>query len=469
MLEFIPQYFTKRAIRLYLILMFVVSILFISRVLPVLWIFFGLLAVVAFFHFSNKLTIKWQSSSSFFFEKKLFKYALLIRIGWVVFSYFFYYFMTGTPFNFDAADALFYHDNAQWVARSIAQWDMSGYFAFWEGQYSDVGFPVFLGIQYWLTGDSILLSRVVKAVLGAATVVLTYRIAQRNFGDEVAKMSGIMLMLLPNSIFYTGIHLKEVEMVFLSTLFIERADDILRNVKINVRKIAVLLAVVIVLFFFRTVLGAAALFALLTALIMTERRVSKVLNRWFTMLWVVAAIVYFLGGSIATEVEQVWEQRIENQEASMEWRAQRLGGNQFARYASSAIFAPAIFVIPLPTMVNVPPQRNQMMLNGGNYVKNILAFFVIFAFFHIVKFGKIRENLLITSFLLGYLMIIAFSAFAHSERFHQPALPLLVVFAAYGIRHISNKEKKYFDIYQLIIAAAIIAWSWFKLAGRGEF
>ena len=468
MLEFIPQYFTKKAIRLYLILMVLVSILFINRILPILWMLFGLLAVVAFFHYSNQLSTKWQSYSSYLFEKKLFKYALMIRIGWAVFSYLFYYIMTGTPFNFDAADAMFYHDNAKWVASSIAQFDMSGYFEFWKGQYSDVGFPVFLGVQYWLTGESILITRIVKAVLGAATVVLTYKLTQRNFGEEVGRMAGVMLMLLPNSIFYTGLHLKEVEMVFLTMLFLERADDILRNAKINVRKIAVLLTVVVILFFFRTVLGAAALFALLTALVMTERRVSKVANRWFTTLWVIATIIYFLGGSIATEVEEIWEERTQNQEQSMEWRAQRIGGNQFAKYASSTIFAPAIFVIPLPTMVNVPSQRNQMMLHGGYYVKNILAFFVMFAFFHILKSRKIRENLLLSSFLLGYLMIIAFSAFAHSERFHQPALPLIVVFAAYGIRHVTNKEKKYFNYYQLLIGAAIIAWSWFKLAGRGE-
>lgn len=37
-------------------------------------------------------------------------------------------------------------------------------------------------------------------------------------------MAGIFYMLMPNLIMYTGSHLKEAEMVFLTVAFIERAD-----------------------------------------------------------------------------------------------------------------------------------------------------------------------------------------------------------------------------------------------------
>ena len=60
-----------------------------------------------------------------------------------------------------------------------------------------------------------------------------------------------------------------------------------------------------------------------------------------------------------------------SQQQSMEWRAEREGGNQFAKYASKSIFAPMIMVIPFPTMVETPGQENQRMIHGGNYVKNI--------------------------------------------------------------------------------------------------
>ena len=127
----------------------------------------------------------------------------------------------------------------------------------------------------------------------------------------------------------------------------------------------------------------------------------------------------------------------------MEWRAKREGGNKFSTYASGAVFAPMIFVIPFPTMVETPGQENQRLIHGGNYVKNILAFFTMLALFLLIKEGKWRDHLLIGSFTIGYLAVIALSAFAQSERFHQPALPFVLIFAAYGISRSEKKTKKY--------------------------
>ena len=125
-----------------------------------------------------------------------------------------------------------------------------------------------------------------------------------------------------------------------------------------------------------------------------------------------------------------------------------------------------IFVIPFPTVVD-SQQENQEMMNGGNFDKNILAFFVMFALFLIIKEGKWRDFTLIGTFMIGYLIIIAFSAFAQSERFHLPSLPFEIMFAAYGISRMDKKTVKYFNVYTLIVFGLIIGWSWFKLSGRG--
>lgn len=118
-------------------------------------------------------------------------------------------------------------------------------------------------------------------------------------------------------------------------------------------------------------------------------------------------------------------------------------------------------------MVNTPGQENQQLIHGGNFDKNILAFFVMFAMLIIIKTGKWRDYVLIGSFTISYLIVIALSSFAHSERFHQPAMPFLMIFAAYGISQVTNATKKYYMWYIAVLFLAIIAWSWFKLAGRG--
>ncbi|MGC3978985.1 MAG: hypothetical protein QM751_12645 [Paludibacteraceae bacterium] len=85
----------------------------------------------------------------------------------------------------------------------------------------------------------------------------------------------------------------------------------------------------------------------------------------------------------------------------------------------------------------------------------------------IIKTKRWREYLFIGTFTIGYLIVLALSAFAQSERFHQPALPFILILSAYGVSEITRKTKKYFTWWLMLIFVAIVGWSWFKLAGRG--
>ena len=465
MLNYFPKYFTSKAIYLYIGALLVVSAVFFSHSMYWYWYIFGVITVVGFFYFSNTLTKRWSRLTSKSFTKKLFVTALILRVVWVVFSYFFYTAMTGQPFEFKAADAHMYHVAAGDLAtRGFDHYES----ALWGMGLSDRGYPTYLGVIYMLFGQSIFIARLIKALLGAFTVVLIYRLASRNFGENVGRIAGIFCMLMPNLIYYCGLHLKEAEMLFLAVAFMERADYAMRSSKFGFANLALPILLAGTLFTFRTVLGAVALFAFITALMFSSARTIKKSGRRLMLIaWVAIAVVYFMGGRIATEIEEVWEARSGSQQNSMEWRAKREGGNQFAKYASGAIFAPLIVVIPFPTVINVETQQNQQLIHGGYYVKNILAFFVMFALFWFLKTGKWRDHLLLISFPLGYLIVIALSAFAHSERFHLPALPFLLILAAVGVSQQTNKSKKYYLWYLVFIFAAIVGWSWFKLAGRG--
>ncbi|MDD3320943.1 MAG: hypothetical protein PHS59_05815 [Paludibacter sp.] len=467
MLNFFPKYFTSKAITLYLVVLVLCNILFLNSFLSPLWWAFGIVEVIGFFYFSNQLTRNWSNYSPKKFGKKLFQTALIIRICWVIFSYFFYQIMTGSPFEFDAGDAKGYHEEAVWIVQMINGGGLQPYFDYIRGRYSDMGYSFYLGWQYWITGNSIFIARLLKALYGAFTCVLVYRLAGRSFGEDVARMAAIFCMLMPNLILYTGLHTKEVEMVLLTVWFVERADALIRGKKFSLNTLWPTLLLAGSLFFFRTVLGATALFALFTTLMFTSTKVLGVGKRIVLVMWVVVAVAYFMGGTVANEIESVWQSRKANQETSLDFRENRIGGNKLSKYAGAAVFAPMIFVIPFPTIVETPNQQNMKMINGGNYVKNIMAFFVIFAFYWVIKNKKWRDYLLIGSFTVGYLIVLAMSAFAQSERFHQPILPFILIMSAFGISLISNKEKKYFTWWMALIFVAIVAWSWFKLAGRG--
>lgn len=464
MYKYLPKIYSDSSIGLYAGVLILCNALFFSHILSVAWWLFGLVEVIAFFYFANQLTRQWGRLSLKRFPKKLFATALIIRIVWVIFSYFFYSWMTGKPFEFSPGDAMFYHNTASELAQ-VGYAHINGVFG--GTDISDMGYATYLGSVYMIFGNGVIIPRLIKAVLGSLTAVLVYRLATRNFDEPTGRMAGIFCMLMPNLILYTGMHLKEVEMVFLAMAFLERADFLIRSKQFNMLNIATPLLLAGLMFFIRTVLGVTALFALITTLLLTPNNILGMGRRMVIITWAAITIGYFVGGRIAVQVEEMWQSRTQTQETSLQWRSERVNGNVFAKKVGAAVFAPLIFTIPFPTLVETPQQENQKLINGGNFVKNILSFFVILAVFIIIKENRWRDYLLIGSFTIGYMIILAFSAFAQSERFHQPVIPMEMIFAAYGLSLMNKKRQRLFNWWQVFLFGAILFWSWFKLAGRG--
>ena len=214
-------------------------------------------------------------------------------------------------------------------------------------------------------------------------------------------------------------------------------------------------------------MGAVMFAALVGALILST---SKQLQTWKKVLYgsIFAAWMFAtVGVEIVQETQELWEGRSSNQVEGYEWRAGIEGGNQFAKYASATLFAPAIFTIPFSSMVSIPYQENQMMMNGANFIKNIMSGFTIFALFVLLFSGDWRKHVLPIALTCGYLVVLVFSNFAHSERFHFPALGFELMFAAYGVTLMKNKHKRWYVIWLVGIGVANFAWAWIKLAGRG--
>jgi 4-amino-4-deoxy-L-arabinose transferase-like glycosyltransferase len=446
--------------------MVAVMVLFNAFILPTTYIILGFIEAVGFFYFANLQTIRWGQTAEKSFLRHIFFLALVLRIIYVVFNYFFMIYETGIPFEHAAADVLFYDSAARLGADQIAAGNYRLY-DFFGVPLSDSGEVTYLSYVYAIFGKSIMFARLLKALWSALTCVLIYKLAKRNFGEQVARMATLFCVFMPNLIYYTGTHLKETEMTFLMVLFVERLDDLLRNRKFKILNMLVPVLVVAVLFTYRTAVGITAIMSFFTTLVFSTKRVMNFGRRMILIVWVASVVVFFWGGQIQMEVEGLWEGRLTNQSVSMQDRATMKGGNKFVENLSAAVFVPLIFVIPFPTVVNIEMQHFQMMINGGNFVKNLMAFFVLLALYHLVKTGKWRDYTLIGSFMLFYLIIIAFSKFAAVERFHLPIIPFFMTFAAYGVSLITNKTKKYYNIYIVLLFVAIIGWSWFKLGGRG--
>ena len=423
----------------------------------------GIVWVLLFFLLSTQFSKKWLGFEEKKYVRKLFLTALVLRLIWVVFSYFFYTIKTGIPFEFGSSDALAYHDAAVWY-REIG-WSATIDFLFAQS-YSDAGYPIYLTALYSITGPNIFVTRIVKAFLSAWTCVLIYKLAKRNLGEEAGRMAGIFCALSPNLVIYCGMHLKETEMIFLAIASLERADSLLRQRKINIWNIVLTVLLIVSLFFFRTVLGASVVFAFFTALVFSSTSVMTKWNRTILVLWAVIAIAVMAGGTIANEVEGYWNSRGTNQ--SLKRQQQVNKGVKWAKYATGTVMAPMMFVMPFPTMVDVDEQYNQQLVNSGNYVRNFMGIFVIMAVFNALFIKRNwRDFSLIGSFVVAYLGIICSSGFANSERFLLPGLPILLMMAAYGITLVDARTYKYVRMWYILLPIMVVGWAIFKLGSRG--
>ncbi len=473
-----PKWLSQYAIATYLLALAVMMLFYSTSSLPWYYMLSGVVSVLVFFLYGRKLaqdTSVANIKKAKNFEKRIFLIAFIPRLLFMLLIYRIFMEYYGDAFGFENADAAYYDELGQFVAGLIENGNFHFYdeISHWSGSddLADMGYGVYVGFIYWLTGNSIIAVRLLKCVWSSFTAVLIYRLTKRNFGEQPARIAALFVALWPNFWYYCSAHLKEAEMVFLAVLFVEQADQMLRSRKFTAWKVAPVLLLAAALFTFRTPLAIVAIVALLFSLIMSSSRVVSWAKRIIVGALAVVLIVVTMGNRIEEQSHKLVEQQqTDYQQVNMKWRVERENGNSFAKYAGATVFAPLIFTIPFPTMVRpFEGQEVQQLNHGGNFIKNILSGFVLFALIMLLLSGKWREHLLPLSFLLGYLVVLVFSAFAHSERFHQPIMPFELMFAAYGLSlALSHRRYKRWCLYWCaLMFIAAVAWNWFKLAGRG--
>lgn len=464
MISFFPNQIASKGIYLYLGSLAAVTLVFHRYAMGIEYIALGVMWVVGFFLLTSLCSKKWGTLVEKQFLWTLFFTSLGLRWAWVIFSFFFYTVKTGMPFEFSAADSLMYWDESAWLAGE--KWaTIRDYLFVNRKTVSDSGYIFYLTYLCKIMGTDVIPVRLFNAVLSAGTVLLIYLLAKRNIGETGGRLAAIFACFMPNLIYYCGLHLKETVMIALVVAFLERADYLLRSRRYNVLTIAVPILLAAILFTFRTVLGATAIFSLATAIVFTSTQIVGRRKRTLLIVWGLLAVLTLWGGTARTEAEGLWEMRFENQDAKR--AAQTAQGNRWAKYATGTVMAPIMFVMPFPTMVDVDEQYNQQVVSGGNYIRNFLGGFVIIALFSAVFVNKNWRNLLlIGSFVIVYLGIISASGFANSERFLLPALPGLLIIAAYGVTRLDAKNYRIIKVWYWVIPAMILGWAFFKIGSR---
>lgn len=269
---------SKNAIAVYLLALVGVSLMYSAYSMPWYYMLAGVVGVLAFFQYGGKVivdtsNIKIRREKAF--EKRIFITALIPRLIVVLLIQILFSSIYGDAFGFENADAVYYDDLGKDLAAALRIGEFrlmvdrtSNYI-----DISDMGYSIYLGFIYWLTGDSVLVVRLLKCLWSSLTVLLIYRLAKRNFGEQTGRVAAIFVALWPNFWYYCSAHLKETEMVFLGVLFVEQADQMLRSRQFTAWKVIPILLIAAALFTVRTPLAIVALLSLVFSVVMSSTRV----------------------------------------------------------------------------------------------------------------------------------------------------------------------------------------------------
>lgn len=437
----------------------------------------AVISVLLFFYGSNTMSQSWANTKEKVFLRNVFVVGLVVRLLWVIYCYFFfnldhYGFIYG-----DDADTGWYmdfgKDLSRWLARDTHM-TLSQIIDYNCSAIDDVGYPMWLGVIYLIVGvdNDVFIPFIIKCIIGAYSAICIYHVAKRHFGEGTARMATVFVALNPNLIYWSGTMFKEVEMVFLCCLCVDLVDRTFSSGnRLSFKGLLPGVLIGIYLFFFRAPLAIVIFLAMFSHIVMASNRVMSAGKKIIAGMMVGVVLLIGMGDRLRTQAESlVSTVQSGKQDVNMQWRSERKGGNAFAKYAGRAVFAPLIFTIPFPTFnMSNESQILQMQLSGGNYIKNILSFFVILVMFLMLISGEWRRHVFILAYTLGYLMSLVLSNYAHSSRFHMPIWPFLMLFAAYGIQLAKSNQKyrRWFTIALIFEVLACLAWNWFKLKGRG--
>jgi hypothetical protein len=460
------RYISVYGIGVYLLALLVISFAFREHALQLKWLLWGIGEVLFFFVLTTVFYPRWKNDKPKKFWRKVFWVALAIRLLYVIFSYFYFRHTVGYPFD-GPGDGVGYYRRSVILSMYIRK----GYFGFvmdfirnYSIGYSDHGYLIWLTFLHTLFGRGVLVARVFKALMSAYLCIVVYKLASRTFGERIGRLAAVMCVFMPILIQLTGMHIKEMEMIFLSILALERMDYLIRSKKYTFWNILFPILLIGLCFGFRTVIGMCLIFAFLVFVILSPKQLVDRKGKIITLSVTAVVFLVFLFTMIGSEMKIIY--RINFSGTDYMAKKYESLGLQYTEIAKSKYLFPGAFVLPLSPMVEEAPDHNKM-IHGSTYVKNFLAFFAMLAIVIAIRQKKWRDFSLIGAYELSYLAIIMFTFTSNSERFHEPAIPLILVMAAYAMTHLRRKDLTLFYVYCGLLFVALFAWNWLKLAARG--
>ena len=460
------RYISIYGVGVYLLALLVISVVFRDHAMELEWVLWGIGEVLFFFVFTTIFYPRWKNDKPKVFCHKVFWIALAIRLLYVVFSYYYFYNRIGGPFE-GPGDEIGYYTRSALLSKYIRKGDFGFVFDFLKGYslgFSDHGYLIWLTFIHTIFGRKVWVARIFKVLMSAYLCIVVHRLSSRTFGERTGRLAAVMCVFMPLFIQLTGSHIKEMEMIFLSILALERMDYLIRSKKYTLWNILFPILLIGMSFGFRTVIGMCLIFAFLVFVILSPNHLVNRKGKIVALSTTLVVFLVFLFTVIGSEMKIVYMLNF----SGTDYLARKYEslGLKYSELSKSKYLFPGAFVLPLSPMVDEAPDHNKMF-HGTIFIKNFLAFFAMLSIVIAIRQKKCRDFSLIGAYELSYLAIVMFTFTSNSERYHQPAVPLILVMAAYAMTHLRRKDLTLFYIYCGLLFVALFAWNWIKLAARG--
>ena len=454
-------------IGLYLLALVVISLAFREHALQLKWMLWGMGEVLFFFVLTIVFYPRWKNDDPKKFRRKVFWTALVIRAVYAFVMCHYYYWETGIGFEYGAADTIWYHPTAAYLSRCVRAGHISYVFKYLNAYtmgYSDQGYILWLTLVYTIFGRSWLVPRLFKALMHAYMCVVVWKLGSRTMGERTGRLAAVMCVFMPILIQICGLHTKEAEMIFLSIFALERMDYLIRSKRYTFWNILVPILLTGLTFGFRTIIGMCLIFAFLVFVLLSSKDLVGKKGKIIITASVVVVFMAFLLSPVGREMRNIY--RLKFTDLNYQSEKYESMGMKYSELAKSYYLAPGAFVLPLAPMVEESPDHNKM-IHGSTYVKNFLAFFAMLAMVMAFRQKRWRDFSLVGAYELSYLALIVFSFAANMERYHEPAVPLIVLMSAFAMTHLRHKDLKIFYVSCGVLFVALVFWNWLKLSARG--
>ncbi|WP_430905500.1 hypothetical protein [Maribacter sp. 2-571] len=437
--------------------------------LPILLVGF---ATVLFFFLGVRAYVNgWKNRSDF--ATRLFFHSLMYRLLAVAAMYVLTmeYDPANLPFEIAASDAWNYHYSGVIVADALDQ-NRNVFQAlshFWKSE-ADYGFSLCIGFIYTIFGKSVTAVKILNAILGSVTVLRIYQITQFAYGEKQARIAGILTMLMPPLLWFTGMLLKETLLIFLIANIGYYCTKIIKTSAFRIVNTLMVLLLFGSIFFFRTVLVPLLVGCVLLQIVFyrTRNKNYRVFASFITLILIFGSLFITYELSMDKHIESAIEASSEQFGNELDKASKDRGINYTAALVSPLLISGAI-ITPFPSLLDFEERQLGIYAHFQNeIVRNIMYFFVFIGLFRFIKFRK-ATAIFPASFAVLYIMILAVSGISFQDRFQILALPFLIVFMSDGIAVDYHQKEKHWFVYLGFIFFAILAWNMFKLSNRGLF